>query len=447
MEVAASLPLAQCRKIKVRSILLQDKTGRVQAIVPFDAMLDLKSIQESTGRELVAVSQSGLEALYASKRLTKLGHIPSLYNVTTLIDENIANDSLIILNSPENLDKTPTESPLELDSLKEALLEFNHDLVFMDISVNVSAIHPTTPNPEKDESRIIHSLQSFTTLRIKQRLEDTLEIPTLPATAQRIIQLRVNPNAVVSDLAEIVESDPSLAAQVVSWAGSPYYATPGKIRSVQDAIVRVLGFDLVGNLALGLALGKTLELPKDKADGVTPYWLQSIYCSTLVESIVSLIPPEVKPSKGLTYLSGLLHNFGYLVMAHIFPPHFSQICRYMEANPNVSHMCIETHLLQITREQICLWLMDLWNMPDEITTAIQYQHDPMYSDRHCAYPNLIFMALRLLRQEGIGDAPLEEVPDYLFDRYELNRNDVMEKVQAVVNSGDEIAAIAQNFPS
>lgn len=54
----------------------------------------------------------------------------------------------------------------------------------------------------------------------------------------------------------MVETDPALAAQVVSWAASPYYASPGKIRSVEDAIVRVLGFDLVINLALGLALGK-----------------------------------------------------------------------------------------------------------------------------------------------------------------------------------------------
>ena len=52
------------------------------------------------------------------------------------------------------------------------------------------------------------------------------------------------------------------AAQVVSWAASPYYAAPGKIKSVHDAIVRVLGFDLVLNLALGLALGRSLSLPK-----------------------------------------------------------------------------------------------------------------------------------------------------------------------------------------
>lgn len=443
MEAAASNPLSAQKETKVRAILLQDKTGRVQAILAEQSLLDLKSIKEQTGRDLVAVSAAELEAFYTSERLTKLSTIPELNNVTTLLDQSIASDKLIIMSSSDDAQT----NPLELAVLQKDLLVFNHDILKLDIAIDPHDLSPTAPNPDEDAERIVHSLKTFTSIRIKQRLEDTLEIPTLPATAQRIIELRVNPNAVVSDLAEIVESDPSLAAQVVSWAASPYYAAPGKIRSVQDAIVRVLGFELVSNLALGLALGKTLELPKDKVNGVTPYWLQSIYCSTLVEAIVTLIPAEIKPSKGLTYLSGLLHNFGYIVLAHIFPPHFSQICRYIEANPHISHMAVENHLLQITREQICLWLMDLWNMPDEVKATIQFQHDPSYNGPHCAYPNLIFMALRLLKQEGIGDAPLEEIPDELFDRYQLNRADVMEKVREVVESADEISSIAQNFPS
>ena len=443
IEAAASIPLSAQKKTIVRSILLQDKTGRVQVILAEHSLLDLKSIKEKTGRDLIAVSAAELEEFYASERLTKLSNIPELNNVTTLLDQTIAADRLVIISSANSAGA----KLLELAVLQKDLLAFNRDMLTLKFAIDPSNLSSTAPNPDEDAKRIVHSLRTFTSVRIKQRLEDTLEIPTLPATAQRIIELRVNSNAVVSDLADIVESDPSLAAQVVSWAASPYYAAPGKIRSVQDAIVRVLGFDLVGNLALGLALGKTLELPKDRVDGVTPYWLQSIYCSTLVEAIVTLIPPEIKPSKGLTYLSGLLHNFGYLVLAHIFPPHFSQICRYIEANPHISHMAVENHLLQITREEICLWLMDLWNMPPEVKATIQYQHDPSYDGPHCAYPNLVFMALRLLKQKGIGDAPLEEVPDELFARYQLNRDDVMDKLHEVIESAEEISSIAQSFPS
>ncbi len=443
MEAAKQLSPENTSPQSLRSVLLQDCTGRIQAILPSDAMLDLRAIHEETGREFKAVSEIELAELQNSQRVSSLESFATLKHCTSIIDTSISSDTLnFLVKDPDN---GAQEEVISRSDLKSSLLQHEHDLIEMKIAVPASDLHYHKPDRQADQEQIVASVKNFTSRRIKQRLEDTLEIPTLPQTAQRIIQLRADPNAVISELAEIVESDPSLAAQVVSWAASPYYAIPGKIRSVQDAIVRVLGFNLVGNLALGLALGKSLDMPKDKADGITPYWTQSIYCSTLVEAIVKLVPMELKPGKGLTYLAGLLHNFGYLVLGHIFPPHFSQICRYMEANPKVSHMVIEHHLLQITREQICVWLMDLWNMPEEIGTAIQYQHDPNYSGPHSAYPNLIYIALRSLRNHGIGDAPCEEIPEHLFDRYELDREQVEQVTQQIVDSGEEIEAIASNF--
>ncbi|MFT6294709.1 MAG: hypothetical protein ACJATW_000984 [Glaciecola sp.] len=85
-------------------------------------------------------------------------------------------------------------------------------MLALDIAVDRNHLSPTPPNPEEDAARIVYSLKTFTSIRIKQRLEDTLEIPTLPNTARPIIKLRVNPNALASELAERVESDPSLAA-------------------------------------------------------------------------------------------------------------------------------------------------------------------------------------------------------------------------------------------
>ncbi len=127
-------------------------------------------------------------------------------------------------------------------------------------------------------------------------------MPPLPDSAQRIIKLRVDPYADMRALTSIVELDAPLAAQVVSWAASPYYAAPGKIKSVHDAIVRVLGFDLVLNLALGLALGKSLALPKDAPKGLSPYWQQSVYAATAVEALVELYSGRAA-SRGRTGLS------------------------------------------------------------------------------------------------------------------------------------------------
>src|SRR5690606_21541643 len=135
-----------------------------------------------------------------------------------------------------------------LDELRLGLHNHRHHIGHLSVAVPADTLRPHLPDAGRDPECIDHSIRHLTSSRMRQRLDETLEIPPLSSTAERILQLRTNPNATVSELASIVEADPSLAAQVVSWASSPYYAAPGKIRSVQDAIVRVLGFDLVSNL-------------------------------------------------------------------------------------------------------------------------------------------------------------------------------------------------------
>jgi HD-like signal output (HDOD) protein len=272
-----------------------------------------------------------------------------------------------------------------------------------------------------------------------------LEIPPLPETAQRIIKLRVDPYADMRALTTIVETDPALAAQVVSWAASPYYAAPGKIKSVHDAIVRVLGFDLVLNLALGLALGKSLSLPKDAPKGFTSYWHQAVYGATAVESLVGCIRADYRPTIGVAYLTGLLHNFGHLIMAEVFPPHFSTYCRYQEANRGLDYTVIERFLLGITRDQLAGWLMRLWSMPDEVCYGLRFQNEAAYTGPGHVYANLVFVAMRLLRKHGIGNAPLEEIPDELFQRLHLDQEKALQAIQQVVDASEEINNIAANL--
>jgi HD-like signal output (HDOD) protein len=250
--------------------------------------------------------------------------------------------------------------------------------------------------------------------------------------------LRVDPYADARALSAIVETDPALAAQIVSWAASPYYGYGGKIKSVQDAIVRVLGFDLVSNLALGLALGKSLNLPKDSPQGFTRYWQQAIYGATAVEALVGCIRAQYRPTIGLAYLTGLLHNFGYLMLAEIFPPHFSSYCRLQEVNRTLSYAPIERFLLGVTRDQLASWLMGLWSMPEEVSTGLRFQNEADYDGDHCAYANLVFVAMRLLRQHGIGNAPLEPIPTEVFERLHLDPDKAAQVIRQVVDASAEI---------
>jgi len=408
---------------RVQAILLEDAAGALLVLFPRDHLLDLPRLAELTDRRLVAVKPERLARMLDKHRLQVLPGLPPLTSSPCLYEE-------CLLEQPR----------LWLESGQPGLLLELEAASFRALLGNASAgcfaaplknIQPNLARPDDDREEITQAVQNFTTRRIQQRLEATIEIPPLAQTAQKVIKLRVDPDATVDDITGVVETDPALAAQVVSWAASPYYAAPGKIRSVEDAIVRVLGFDLVINLALGLALGKTLSLPKDQPQQATPYWQQAIYTAAVIEGLNRAIPRTQRPEAGLCYLAGLLHNFGYLVLAHVFPPHFSLICRHLEVNPHLTHSQVEHHFLGISREQIGAWLMRHWGMPEELSTALRFQQDPDYQGEHAAHANLVCLATQLLRNRGIGSGPRGDLPQGLYERLGLSRekaDDVLNKV-------------------
>lgn len=257
-----------------KSLILQDSQGRVQVIIAADRLLDLKAINRQLGRELHATSLADIRKFCETHNLTSIPALPKLAGLMTVVDKSLLEHNELLLDSG-NDEQLVRVNRSEFEHILE-------DAILSDISVPLAPLEAEDLNTS-DADQILGAVRSFTQLRIKQRLEETLELPPLSDTAQRIIKLRVNANADISDLAQIVETDPSLAAQVVSWAASPYYSAPGKIKSIHDAIVRVLGFDMVLNLALGLALGKTITIPKEGPHGTLPYWQQAVYMAATIE--------------------------------------------------------------------------------------------------------------------------------------------------------------------
>lgn len=416
-----------------RSVLLQDEQGKVQIVIGADRLLDLKAVNRQLGRQLQATGPDELSRFCRSHNLQTVPALPKIAGLLTLVDEHLLEREALLLDSGSE------EQLLQISS--QEYRQILEDAIICDISQPLAPLE-SDPSPDRDIDLILGAVQNFTRLRVKQRLEETLELPPLSETAQRIIKLRVNPNADVSDLAQIVETDPSLAAQVVSWAASPYYSAPGKIRSIHDAIVRVLGFDMVLNLALGLALGRSLQIPRQGPHSARPYWQQAVYVAATIEGLVSAIPRDHRPTFGMAYLCGLLHNFGYLILSEVFPPHFQQYCELADVNAHITHQAIERHLLGITREQLASSLMSLWSMPDEVVVAIRQQNNPDYQGEHHHYAKLIFVAQRLLLQQGIGHGPRLDIPASVFEALHLDPQKAEAAVRNILESESELEYIA-----
>ncbi|ODS24162.1 hypothetical protein AB835_05140 [Candidatus Endobugula sertula] len=423
-----------------RAQLLQNfQQEKLLAIAPNQSILDLDSVERAMGDPYTPVIGEGLKRVVSKLGLQSMAAMPQIGNLPTIVDSKLLDNKNLLLALGIN------NQHIKLDN--ESFQKLLSATVVSDISTPLNAIN-VSMSSDTDYQQISHSVGQFSQRRIKQRLEETLELPPLPAIAKRIIQLRVDPNVDVSDLCEVIELDASLAAQVVSWASSPYYSAPGMIKSIHDAVVRVLGFDMVMNLALGLALGNTLKLPTRCPDGGLSYWQQSVYVAACTESLICCMPRELRPGYGSSYLAGLLHNFGYLIMAEVFPDKFETICEHIDGNPHAAIDTIEQKIIGVDRNQLVAWLMDFWNLPKEVYTALRHQNNPTYSGEHWQYSVLIYITKKLLNEKGIHmGVSAKPVSDATLDRFQLKREDALEAMDMILESQEMLQEIAEKMQS
>jgi len=394
----------------LRMVLLHDSESKVLAIMPAQSLLNLSVVWKQTRRQLQPVRHEDVCRFFNQDALQREVGQKKLLSLPLLIDPQcLKYDKCELIELCSGL------------SFQVSRADFA-GAVPCQLSLTTAEIAAEQPGGD-DETVITRAVERFTALRIKQRLEDTLDLPSLSPTVQQIIMLRSDPGAGVGDLVPVVKVDPSLSAQVMSWAASPYYAAPGDVSSIDDAVIRVLGFDLVVNMALGTGMGKVLKVPKEGPRGGTPFWLQSVYTACLAEKLCKQMPADIRPQPGLAYLAGLLHNFGYLVLAHLFAPQFSLLIRYIEANPHFPLHQVEQQVLNVTREQIGSWLLSSWALPDAVCVGIRHQNQPAYSGEHAAMAQLLYVTNRMLREEGLADGPLEAPAEEMYEALGLTADE------------------------
>ncbi len=94
--------------------------------------------------------------------------------------------------------------------------------------------------------------------------------------------------------------------------------------------------DLVQDIAFGLALGKALNNPKDGPLGLNAFWKHAVYCAALTQTLCNSVEYSRRPPVGLGYMAGLLHNFGILLLGHLFPDQFERLNKAVQQNPGRS---------------------------------------------------------------------------------------------------------------
>ncbi len=423
---ACELPIHQL----VRAVILVDGQGLLMAVLPADHVLDFDALCDLLQRDLELVPGNQLATIFDDCEPRSYPPLAPLYNLDVIVDTSV-----------DALDVVTFEPGVHTTLLQMSRNDYRRllgDAVIGRFSRPAATLRSDGRVGDDTLSDVV---DQFTPARVKHNIEEFHELPALPVTAAQILRLAAEPRANARQLAEVIEQDPGLSAQVLRYANSSLYGYAGSIKNLQTAIARVLGFEYVLHLALGFSIGKSLRVPEDGPFGLHAFWNHSVYAGRLVEQLSQQLPKQRLP-RGTAYLAGLLQNLGRLVLGHTFEPEFFILNRFAQANPDMPSCELERHVLGVTHDQIGAWLMEAWGLPQELVVAVRHHHDEGYWDQHAAYSQLVLIANRALAMHGLGEADTQGLPAFSLEMLGLNEKQVFDITNNLLQEPGDLEDLA-----
>lgn len=149
---------------------------------------------------------------------------------------------------------------------------------------------------------------------------DELKLPSLPQVAIRIGELVESDLASADSVADLINTDPAIAAKLLRIANSSLYGALGRCETIRDAIVR-LGLGATRQLVMGFALRDLFHSEsKQLRVKLRESWIESLEVAALAIVIREmLIAPSYSSEEAL--LAGLLHDIGVVGLLGLFLTH------------------------------------------------------------------------------------------------------------------------------
>lgn len=413
----------------IRATPLIDINGVVMAVHGYNTSLDMDLVHKQTGRRLQPLTAGQSARLFADCDPGFQPPIGAAYDVPVLVDEDVMAYARALMSC--GTDNTLLE--LDRTSLARALTDATRG-------------HLAIRGQNNDER------DALTLEEVADKLQKLYRLPPMPALALRILRLTANSEATARELGELIEFDPSLTAQIMRYARSALFNYPGQINSVQEAVTRVLGFDRVAHIALGIASVRAFEVPRQGMLGMDQFWRHSLYTAFACQRMA----PKCNSDKGLAYLCGLLHNFGLLLIGHLFPQEFDELNVLREANPGASMHSLEQQVFGASNDQQMLAvghgaiggiLHRLWELPDPVVKAAGMHQQEGYHGENEQYVLMVQLANALLKERGIGDEFNPDDAGSLASSLGLSDVDVARLNEEIDSVSGELDALALSLSS
>lgn len=276
--------------------------------------------------------------------------------------------------------------------------------------------------------------------KISEELErriakNTLEVPMLPKVAGNVVRLTQDPDSEAADLSKLIQSDQSLAGNVMRVANSATYSPNNSMVSLQQAIAR-LGMKLIAEIALSASVNTRLF----NTPGFEAHIAYELKYSLAAGLWAKEVARACRKNVEAAFLAGLLHDIGRPVV----------IQSVLEIIEDMKLQATKDEILLLEKnfqQQVGLRVVERWEMPSSVCHSVKYFHN--YSEPHSAQMQTMIVVAGALvaghlmfeEQDAEKSIPLDSLKQHsVFGDLNLYPDQVDELLQQAdkVNSTVEV---------
>jgi len=224
------------------------------------------------------------------------------------------------------------------------------------------------------------------------------DLPTLPGVLQEVAILVEDPNTSTDQISKAISKDQVLSAKVLKMVNSPIYGFPGRIGSIQHALV-LLGFNVIKGIIISTSV---FDVMNENMKGLWEHSLGCALASSAIARAIGCKDPEEYA------VAGLLHDIGKVVAAVQLPESRAEIDALVR-DKDISYRKAETEVLGFAHDRINLWLSTYWNLPPNLKEGLSYHHRPMSASLYPRVAQVVHVGDFLARLYGVGSGGDDQV--------------------------------------
>jgi putative nucleotidyltransferase with HDIG domain len=228
---------------------------------------------------------------------------------------------------------------------------------------------------------------------LRARIENINTLPTIPGVLKRLLGVIENPKVSLNEISNFISNDPALTTKVLKMVNSPVYGFPGRISSVNQAVI-LLGLSVVKGLLLGVSV---FELMQKTMIGLWEHSLGCAIAARLIAEKKGLKEPEEAS------IDGLLHDIGKVLLILQLPEEYEKAMRDADIGDLSIYETERAHY-GTTHSSVGSWMAQKWRFPQKLIDVIEYHHKPHLSKNAPVESAIVHLADILVRARGFGFA-------------------------------------------